>query len=86
MLGNGPSLRMLLLYTDSGRAAGGRSNGRSDSSESFRKWGWLWRVLSQAKENKDDLCCRAAAEGEEDEPSATRPIDDLLSSADSRLL
>jgi hypothetical protein len=68
MLGDGTPLMTLLLYTGSGRGGtGGRSDGCSESSESFRKWGLLWRVLSLEKENNDDFCLRNEAEWE-DEP------------------
>lgn len=68
MLGDGTPLNTLLLYTGSGRGGtGGRSDGCSVSSESARKLGLLWRVLSLEKENSDDFCLRNSAELE-DEP------------------
>ena len=68
MLGDGTPVKTLLLYTGSGRGGtGGRSDGCSVSSESARKLGLLWRVLSLEKENSDDFCLRNSAEWE-DEP------------------
>ena len=62
---------------------GGRNDGCSESSESFRRWALLGRLLSFEKRFNDDFDLRSSPEAEE--LLYATPRDDLPSSPDLRL-
>ena len=62
---------------------GGRNEKCSESSESFRRWTLLGRLLSFEKRFNDDFDFRSSPEAEE--LLYATPRDDLLSSPDLRL-
>ena len=62
---------------------GGRNDGCSESSESFRRWTLLGRLLSFEKRFKDDFDFRSSPEAEE--MLYAMPRDDFPSSPDLRL-
>ena len=75
-------LKMLVFGSGKG-GTGGRNDGCSESSESFRRWALLGRLLSFEKRFKDDFDLRSSPEA--DEVLYATPRDDLLSSPDLRL-
>ena len=76
-------LKMELFFSGKG-GTGGRKEGCSESSESFRRWTLLGRLLSFEKRFNDDFDLRSSPEAEE--MLYATPRDDFPSSPDLRLL
>ena len=76
-------LKMELFFCSGKGGTGGRNDGCSESSESFRRWTLLGRLLSFEKRFNDDFDLRSSPEAEE--LLYATPRDDLPSSPDLRL-
>jgi hypothetical protein len=74
---------MELVFCSGKGGTGGRNEGCSESSESFRRWTLLGRLLSFEKRFNDDFDLRSSPEAEE--LLYATPRDDLPSSPDLRL-
>ena len=76
-------LKMELVFCSGKGGTGGRNDESSNSSESFRRWALLGRLLSFEKRFKDDFDLRSSPEAEELLYATLR--DDFPSSPDLRL-
>lgn len=76
-------LKIELVFCSGKGGTGGRNDGCSESSESFRRWALLGRLLSFEKRFNDDFDLRSSPEAEE--LLYATPRDDLPSSPDLRL-
>jgi hypothetical protein len=76
-------LKMELVFCSGKGGTGGRNENCSESSESFRRWTLLGRLLSFEKRFNDDFDLRSSPEAEE--LLYATPRDDLPSSPDFRL-
>lgn len=80
--GGGPGLRKEPVFCSGKGGIGGRNDGCSESSESFRRWALLGRLLSFENRFNDDFVLRSSPEAEE--LLCAIPRDDSPSSPDFR--